>query len=188
MRLFTAIEIDEAARATVAKEQARIASALGDRAGGLRFVKPQNLHLTLVFIGEVGEDRSDALTACMRVGLRQPRFRAVLGELGVFPLRGAPRVLWLGLIEGMRDTIALHHEVAERLALAEDGTGGGVFHPHLTLARWKDRRPSARQVLAAGWRRGPVNVEVGAVTLFQSRLASAGPAYTSLAQAHLRCP
>jgi len=188
VRLFTAIEIDDDARFAIAREQARIASRLGEDKRGLTFVRTQNLHLTLVFIGEVGQDQATAITAVMGVTLPQLPFRATVGELGVFPVRGAPRVLWLGLIEGTQQMIELHHRVAVRLGVTQDCTSATAFHPHLTLARWRGRRPPAHKVLAMGWRRRPVTIDVGAVTLFKSHLSAAGPSYTSLAQARLQCP
>jgi len=188
MRLFTAIEIDDVARSTIAAEQTRIASTLAKDASALRFVRAENLHLTLVFIGEVTEEQAMTLTTVMGSSLPQPPFRAVFGGLGVFPVRGAPRTLWLGLTEGAFETIELHQRVAERLGMVKDGTRAARFHPHLTLARWRRPRPSAHRVLAAGFQPRGVTVHVEAVTLFESHLSVSGPTYTSVAQARLQCP
>jgi 2'-5' RNA ligase len=178
--LFTAIELTESARAAVAAEQRRIVESLsGNR---LRLVKPEQLHLTLVFIGEVAEERSVDITSLMERDIPMRPFRISLGGIGAFPPRGAPRTLYIDVVEGADAAIALHALTAERIGQRD----ARPFHPHLTLGRWRDSRPSDRpkgtttSAIAA--------VDVASVTLFQSRLSSAGPAYTRLAAARLVCP
>ena len=187
MRLFTAIELTDEARATIAAEQKRAASGLGDTAGAVRFVRTEHLHLTLVFIGEIPVDRVAPLVEAMNAEIRQVPFRMVFGGLGVFPSHGAPRVLWLGVIDGAPQAIDLHARVGDRLAGAGVAVERKPFHPHLTLARWRDGRRSARPVLAAT-PRVVAAIDVSAVALVQSRLSPAGPSYTRLSQARLVCP
>jgi 2'-5' RNA ligase len=107
----------------------------------------------------------------------------------VFPPRGAPRVLWLGVSAGRQAIVDLQQLVATRLAAAGVPPEGRAFHPHLTLARWRDRQAVSRRLLAALIERGSdrtvATVTVSAVTLLQSRLSPAGPSYTSLARAGL---
>jgi 2'-5' RNA ligase len=140
------------------------------------------MHLTLVFIGEVAEERGARIAALMKRDIPLAPFRISLGGIGAFPPRGAPRALYVDVIEGAEGAVALHALVAERLGHRD----GRPFHPHLTLGRWRESRSSdrpkrsPRQALAA--------VDVHSVTLFQSRLSSAGPAYTRLAAARLVCP
>jgi len=180
VRLFTAIELSESARAAVAAEQRRIVEPLGG--GRLRLVKPEQMHVTLVFIGEVAEERGAAIAALIEPEIPLAPFRISLGGIGAFPPRGAPRVLYVDVIEGAAGTAALHAIVAERLGHRDDRP----FRPHLTLGRWRESRSSDRPKLAP---RPPIAaVDVHSVTLFQSRLSPAGPAYTRLAAARLVCP
>ena len=187
MRLFTAIELTDEARAAITAEQKRVAAGLGDAAGALRFVRTEHLHLTLVFLGEVAEESAASIIETMSGEILHAPFHLVFGGLGVFPPRGAPRVLWLGVVDGARQAIDLQARVADRLTSAGVAVERKPFHPHLTLARWRDQRRSARPVLAAT--PGVVAaVDVSAVALVQSRLSSAGPSYTRLSQARLLCP
>ena len=181
MRLFTAIELTESARSAIAAEQRRIVDSLG---GGrrLRVVKPEQMHVTLVFLGEVAEERGAGIAALMEREIPMAPFRISLGGIGAFPPRGAPRALYIDVVDGTEATIALHALVAERLGQRDERP----FRPHVTLGRWRESRPSDRP--KASPRAAIGTVDVVSVTLFQSRLSSAGPAYTRLAAARLVCP
>jgi 2'-5' RNA ligase len=181
LRLFTAIELPDSVRSAVAAEQRRVAASL---AGGsrLRLVKPEQMHLTLVFIGQVAEERGAAIAAQMERDIPMAPFRITLGGIGAFPPRGAPRALYVDVADGADATIELHALVAERLGQRDERP----FRPHVTLGRWRESRPSDRPKASRPAAIG--TVDVVSVTLFQSRLSSAGPAYTRLAAARLVCP
>jgi 2'-5' RNA ligase len=185
LRLFTAIELTDSVRAAIAAEQEKAIAALRE-ARHLRLVKPQQMHLTLVFIGEVAEERGAAITQLMAADIPVAPFRLSFGGIGAFPPRGAPRVMYLDVVGGRDRAIDLHARVAERLARADVRLDARPFHPHLTLGRWRESRPSDRPRSPA--RAEVAAIDVTAVTLFQSRLSSLGPAYTPLALARLRCP
>jgi len=180
VRLFVAIEIDEAARGAIHETQQRIASAFGSDARMLRFVRAEHLHVTLLFLGEVAEARLLLLVDALRPPIALAPFTLTLGGVGVFPPRGAPRVLWLGLAAGAEAAIALHAQVAARVGVPPAGHDGQApFTPHLTLGRWRDGRPRHREAL--GSRAEPVGpLAVDAVVLFRSDLSSQGPTHTAL--------
>src|SRR5436190_60917 len=69
-----------------------------------RLVKPEQMHLTLVFIGEVAQERGAAIAALMEPDFPLPPFRISLGGIGAFPPRGAPRVLYVDVIEDRKST------------------------------------------------------------------------------------
>jgi 2'-5' RNA ligase len=220
-RLFVAIELPDAVRQAIAAEQQRIvgagvAGAPGiniARSGGVRCVRPDHLHVTLAFIGDVDEARAAAIVEASSAPLAAAPFDVAFGAAGVFPPRGAPRVLWLGLTSGAAEVGRVQRLVAARLAAIGIALEKRPFHPHVTLARWRrggrtgrGRRPSrgnpgtaenpespdgvsrtshARRAID-GRREAPVaRLAVDAVTLFQSRLSPAGSAYAPLARARL---
>lgn len=186
MRLFAAIELSEAARAAIHGVQQRIASELGPHARALRFVGCEQLHLTLVFVGEVAPPRASVVADALRTPFEQEPFTLALGAASVFPARGAPRVLWLDVIEGAGATIALRRQVTDRLGLPSDALPRAPFTPHVTLARWRKdgsrRRPTLPRLDAT-----VPPVQVAYVTLFESRLSTTGPAYTALVRTGLGC-
>lgn len=186
MRLFVAIELDETARTAIAAEQRRLASAMGDSAASLRFVRAEQLHLTLVFLGEMAGPVAQSVVAAMALDLDSPPYSITFGGLGVFPPKGAPRVVWVGLIDGGEETVRLRDAVQSRLEEAGAPRDPRPFAPHLTLARWRDGRPRDRRAVRES-RERLATVRVEGVTLFESRPSSAGPAYTALAGAKLTC-
>ena len=188
MRLFVAIELNDDARRAIAVEQKRLADTLGSLSS-LKWVRPEHMHLTLAFLGEIEEAQAVAVIDAMGEDIDEAQpFAIVLAGLGVFPPRGAPRVLWVGLSTGRREAIDLQRRVVERLSRIGVTLEERSFHPHLTLARWREARPVDYQRVGAADRGLEVaRVEVAAVTLFRSRLSSAEPTHTAIARAPLVC-
>ena len=186
MRLFVAIELDDQARVAIAVEQNRLKRILGDGRSTLKWVRPEHMHLTLAFLGEVQESRSAALIETMREPIARPRLAIAFGGIGMFPPHGSPRVLWLGVSTGEAEVIAIQRVVADRLRRLDVELESRPFHPHLTLARWRTSRSADRQrALSVDHDTVVARVNVHHVTLYQSRLSSAGPSYTALARATL---
>ena len=184
MRLFVALDLDDDARRAIAALQQHVAETLGaDRS--IKTVDPAHMHLTLAFLGEIAERDVPAVVEALSIDIDARPFAAEFQGVGVFPPRGAPRVLWLGVGPGESEIVQLQREVAARLA------GFGVtleprpFHPHLTLARGRTSRPADRRRLPTVESRAVARVQVDRVTLYQSRLSAAGPAYTALTRAPL---
>jgi 2'-5' RNA ligase len=131
LRLFIAVDLPAEIRPVVAR--------LCQGIGGARWTRPEQLHLTLRFLGDTSEDR----LAEMRVRLREvraPRFELALRGTGVFPPPGArkpARVLWLGL-DPPEPLAALKHAVDGVLGPDPEAAQRG-FSPHLTLARFPTR-------------------------------------------------
>lgn len=186
MRLFAAIELDEAARAAIAEEQLRLAELLrGHRASVPRLVSAEHMHLTLVFIGEVPDERAQTIVSAAAAPIGLPRFGVGFGGIGAFPPRGAPRVLWLGVADGAPAVLELQEVVAARLEKVGVPRDRRPYHPHLTLGRWKESGPSDRPRPDEKTPAMVARVEVGSVALIQSRSSSKGPTYSVLARAPL---
>ena len=187
MRLFVAIELDDETRRAIGAEQNRLQETLRDeRRASLTWVKPEHMHLTLAFLGDLADDCGAIVADRMRGPIEGRPFVVIFGGLGVFPPRGAPRVLWLGLKTGAREVIAVHQRVRDRLVRLGIALEPRAFHPHLTLARWRSaRHQERRRVLSADDDRDVARIEIDAVTLVQSRLSSTGPTYVSLTSARL---
>jgi RNA 2',3'-cyclic 3'-phosphodiesterase len=171
VRAFLALEVDEGARSRIAGLVERLRPGLP----GVRFVDPANLHLTFRFLGDSTpaalERFWDAVEAAAR-GLAATR--APLGDLGVFPERGAPRVLWLDLPlpPALRELQHESERAAVRAGFPPEARG---FRSHLTLGRW--RAPAARPALP-GAQLG--EAELQRLTLFRSDLRPQGALYSPL--------
>jgi RNA 2',3'-cyclic 3'-phosphodiesterase len=189
MRLFVAIDLDETARQAIARLQREVTSAFPpDRAP--KWVRSEQMHLTLAFLGEIAAAATLPLVEALSVPLRMSPFAAVFRGFGVFPSSGPPQVLWLGVREGRESIVEVQRQVTQRLERLGIERERRPFHPHLTLGRWRRARSSrrdadrARSLETAGSEPVP-RIDVDHVTLYQSRLSPAGPAYAALARATL---
>jgi RNA 2',3'-cyclic 3'-phosphodiesterase len=187
MRLFVAVELDQAARVAVASEQARLRRRAADAA--LTWVAPELMHLTLVFLGHVDDGCAAAIQQAIAAPVPLCPFDLQLGGIGVFPEHGPPRVLWLGARAGAAQAAALQRIIAARVERVGIPAETRPFHPHLTLARWKERAPRSVRARIVHAEAPPVaSVHVNRATLFSSTLSNAGPSYTAMTHADLTCP
>ena len=188
MRLFVAVELDEAVR--IAAE--RTAGMLRDRLRGTRldarWVTADKLHFTLVFIGHVDDAHADRFAAAIQRPFVRAAFPIRLGTCGVFPPSGPPRVIWIGVAEGAEALRELQHDVVVRLEPLGFEAERRPFSAHLTLARVKDidRRASrhARGIVTAAPPPDAASL-VARVTLFRSHLSPQGSRYEPLAHGEL---
>src|SRR5947207_14127351 len=116
MRLFVAVDLDDDARAAIATTQKHVARALADSTSKMAWVKPDRMHLTLLFLGEVEEARVPALVESVGLAVEGQPFQISLENVGVFPLRGAPRVVWIGVSGPEARLHELHEVLARRVA------------------------------------------------------------------------
>ena len=179
MRVFLAVFPPPAVR-----EAAHAAGEALGRAGPatakVSWVKPENLHYTLRFLGELGEDGTRRVTEAAReAAASQPAFDAELGDLGAFPDPRRARVLWIGLSTGAQALTALAHALDAALAPRGFGAADHPFSPHLTLGRVRDARADWSEPLglspAAGGPAGRFRVD--RLSVVESTLSPKGSIY-----------
>lgn len=178
MRLFVAAELPEAIRAKLAAAQEGLRALPLD----VRWVRPEGIHLTLVFLGEVVAARLQAIVAALAGLSKTPRRPIALEARGVgtFPEGGRPRVIWAGLTGDLSALASLQAGVAEALRAAGCVFDERPFHPHLTLGRVQGGRPGIGRDLDALVAASFGTFEVSSVHLFESRLLPGGARYESL--------
>jgi 2'-5' RNA ligase len=186
MRLFVGVELSDEVRALVAAVAGDLRHTLA-KSLEARWVPAENLHLTVRFIGHVPDERISALLEALTQPLDMAPFQIELGGCGRFPPRGAPRVLWIGLSEGLSSLAALHEAFNRRVAPLGYAAETRAFSAHLTLARIKEARGSAKSVDAAlhSARTGTVTQRVETVTVFESQLSPRGAVYSVLRRIRL---
>jgi 2'-5' RNA ligase len=185
VRVFLAVDVDDRVRVGIGALIERLREPI-DRAGGrqrrIGWVSPDRVHVTLHFIGELTESRVGELATAVKRPLEVAPFDLALGGLGLFPPRGRPRVLWVGVERGGAGLGQVHEEMAKRLVALGLPVEERAFSPHVTLARFREPGPMAvRSVIESA---GPSHIgtsRVTSVTLYQSRLGAGGATYTPLA-------
>ena len=154
---------------------------------GVSWVKPENLHYTLRFLGEVGEDGARrAAEAATEAAAKSRAFAAGLGGLGAFPDPRRARVIWVGMSEGGEALVALARDLDRALARRGFGAADRPFSPHLTLGRVREPRRDWTAALAEARPADPVaRFTVDRVLVVESRLDPRGSIYTVRARAAL---
>lgn len=186
MRLFLGVELDGDVKAAAAEAAGRLRTSLRRVAPSLeaRWVEPANLHITLVFLGDVADHRAATVHATLtRAPLSVRRFDLALAGGGAFPPAGPPRVLWIGVREGREGMGALYEELTGRLAPLGFEPERRPYSAHLTIARVRDAGHAAARDVRQALADLPADCgrcEIGAVTLFRSRLSPRGAAYEPL--------
>lgn len=178
MRLFIALEIPSATRESLATLLASMRSITKEP----RWVRAENLHVTLKFLGEVAEGKVDAV----RNALREIRSDKVVAlefrGSGFFPNEKHPRVFWAGMEASPNlKTLASDIESAmEKLGIPREKR---EFSPHLTLARFeRPRLPEAlRKLITDNQQREFGSLRTNEFHLIQSTLKPAGAEYTTVA-------
>lgn len=183
IRTFIAIEISPELRAELERTIGSLRSAFG----GVRWLKPENIHLTLKFLGDTEIDRIDAVNAILgEVAIRHRPLTVKLGGLGCFPNLKRPRVIWLG-IERRQELIALAGDIEEGLAGLGFEKEKRAFRPHLTLGRVK--APLDGSKLTDAFRRlgadSFVSLDIEMILLLQSTLTPRGAVYQALSKRRL---
>jgi RNA 2',3'-cyclic 3'-phosphodiesterase len=180
LRLFVAVDIPEEIREVIS---CAVQNLKGE-VEGARWVKSQNLHLTLKFIGNFEEDRLDRLISeIYKVTERSMRFTTALGGCGAFPSTKKARVIWIGMTNGDDEAGTIARKIDKRLERLGIEREGRPFRSHLTLARLKQPRDCTSQLenLDSGLKGLPkMSFDVGEITLYQSDLGPQGPTYNSL--------
>jgi 2'-5' RNA ligase len=169
MRLFVGIALPEDVRFRL--------SLLCAGLPNVRWVPPENLHVTLRFIGEVDGGVMQDVDAAL-AGVRAPQFSLSLAGVGHFGNGGHVRVIWAG-IEKSPALQHLRDKVESAVVRAGVPPEGQKFSPHITLARPKTSPPTAklRDFLAHNNLFRTPAFEVTHFTLYQSFTGREGSTY-----------
>jgi RNA 2',3'-cyclic 3'-phosphodiesterase len=183
IRLFVAVSISEQSRNAVSN----LVENFRSESPGVRWVKPENLHLTLKFLGDVEESRLSSLKNALDSSVSDLRlFQFDLTNLGCFPNIKRPRVLWVGIEDESNQLVRLHKNIEEQFFKVDFPKEKRRFQPHLTVARIKDSRNSNLFLSEfQSYNLGQFTVDVADVLLIKSDLRQSGAKYSCLHKAKI---
>jgi len=166
-----------------------ISRELASKMRGLSWVRPENLHVTLRFLGDL--DDPGVQRVCDSVvretgAVMAPRAR--LGPIGAFPSLSRPRVVWVGLAEGEEAVSAVARTVNDALGRAGFGAPEKPFRPHLTLARVRESARGLEALRDTLLPPSPPAALLDRICVMKSELHPAGARYTALTEVRLRPP
>lgn len=177
MRLFVALEISS----TVREHLAEFVNSLRAVSPQTRWVRPENLHVTLKFIGEVPETKLAPIrTALAQVRSDRPVTLGFRG-IGFFPNEKHPRVLWAG-IEALPNLKTLVEEIEKSTETLGVPREQRPFSPHLTLARFEPPRvpEKLREAIQENAGREFGSLRMHQFHLIESKLKPSGAEYTTV--------
>lgn len=183
MRTFIAIDLSEENKTALTKLQDELKQTQAD----VKWVEPENIHLTLKFLGEVTDEYVGKVKEALdkaAAGFRP--FEISLSDIGAFPKLDYPRVIWVGVEKGKKETEELAAKIEEELGKLGFSKEDRPFAAHLTIGRVrtgknkeilkeKIQNNKGRPQWAA-----PTSQLISNVILYQSKLTPSGPIYTPL--------
>ncbi len=175
MRLFVAADITDNGRNAL---EQRIKKVQLDFPF-VKWVKMENLHITLKFIGEFPENRiNDLKGALSDAALISNPFEAELEEFGCFPSKKRARVLWFGLKKGYNEFLKLADIIEKSLLKLGISAEDRQFHPHVTIGRAK----RGHTIDFSNYKVENINFSfpVRYIGLYKSKLMPYGPVYTKM--------
>ena len=180
LRAFVAVPFEDEVRNRLSQARADLQGEAW--AEEVRWVKPEALHLTLRFLGNIEASDVDALLSRLQSSMRsESEFSFELSGLGFFPSASRPRVVAARVTRERRLGV-LASAVEEAVVSAGYPAETRDFRPHVTLGRFRRGRRRGLE-LAADLPR--VSVAVSHVVLLRSTLSQAGARYTELGRANL---
>ena len=169
-RLFVAIDLPDIVKGSLVR--------LDPQMRGVRWLRSEQMHLTLSFLGQVDASAEETLGDKLKEIHWSAFFLPVAG-IGTFPSKGRPNIIWIGVGTGHPHLFQLHKRVQDAALAAGLEPELRPWHPHITLARCRDvSAESIRPFLKnnADFDAGMIHVE--SFCLYSSALTPAGSIYT----------
>lgn len=184
MRTFLAVRVSDDTR----KLLIRIREQFSEFGSAVRFVPPQNVHLTLKFLGEIDPDLTGEI--CDRVKLAVENvinFAYICEGTGTFPINAYPRVLWIGITKGREMLAQLSQQLNQALLDLPVKKEQREFSSHITLGRVK-RRNLRREAINRfrNYSFAPISNPVSELIFFESQLTPRGAIYKPIHQFPLK--
>jgi 2'-5' RNA ligase len=181
-RVFCAVELPSLVREKISEHITRLLTVAPN--SPTSWVRPENIHLTLKFVGDIPLDRVKDLTqAAANAATGFCPFEIVIGNTGSFPKHGTPRVLWLGVDDDSGKLAQLQAALDDECLQLGFAREERAFNPHLTIAR--GRKPKGARALALAHKEigfVPLEISVRELTVIRSELSSKGSNYTAISR------
>jgi 2'-5' RNA ligase len=185
IRTFLALDLGAKIRKKLVAVQEELAEAMAE----VKWVEPDNLHVTLLFLGEVNDrELPGVCRAAQQAVAEMPSFTVSVETLGCFPNTRRPRVVWAGIGQGMQEICRIHDALES--AMLEQGCyrrEERQFTPHVTLGRVRSEEVNERFAPAIQehrvWSAG--EVAVNEVLVMSSQITRHTPSYSVLSRAKL---
>jgi RNA 2',3'-cyclic 3'-phosphodiesterase len=180
MRAFIAIPLNDEVREKLSGLQCRLRQSNAD----IKWVNPENIHLTLKFLSEIEKDKVPAISSALKKAFRKyHKFDISVSGIGAFPDISRPRIIWAGINDEKSQCVFIQKTIdacLEKIGIAKEDR---PFFPHLTLGRARSGK-NIRELIGALKTEKDFSIKakihVNKLVLFSSALTPNGPIYKSL--------
>lgn len=184
MRTFIAIELDKKITDALAEIQKELKSSQAD----IKWVRPENIHLTLKFLGEVEEARiKEIIQRLKELGSQIKPFALRISGLGTFPGLKSARVIWAGIKEDTDELMKLAKMIEDGLITLGFPKENREFSAHLTLGRFRSNKNRNKLIRRLEETQIPQRLtqQIASIALFKSLLHPTGAVYQKLSEINL---
>jgi len=175
IRSFIAVKIPEQVRSEIS----RMINGFAKLDFSVKWVKYENLHITLLFLGDIDDDfLNSAIEQLNTIAKNEKMFQMSLKNIGAFPNQHSPRVIWIGTETGAQELTNLQEKVETAFTTIGYKPETKKFHPHLTIGRARDRMLNSEKVLSTQYQ--SILFPIKSIVLFKSTLTPQGPIYEKI--------
>ncbi|MDD5166551.1 MAG: RNA 2',3'-cyclic phosphodiesterase [Candidatus Omnitrophica bacterium] len=188
MRTFIAIELPQKIKDALERLQNQLKTTGAD----VKWVSPQNIHLTLKFLGEIDDKKIGEATKILEDNAKNEKtFPLRLASIGAFPKIDTPRVIWIGVAQGDSETKKIAGSLEDAFSKIGIPKEDRPFSSHITIGRVRspqNRDKLVQELKTLADSSGKENLEFTAdkITLFKSTLTPKGPLYEAFKIATLQ--
>lgn len=187
MQTFIAIELPQEIKDSLAQLQTELKSTNAD----VKWVAPQNIHLTLKFLGGIDDKQLEKIIHIIDdVSKEKDKFQITVSSLGAFPEIDSPRVIWIGIDSGDKQVKEITKELEEKIEKIGIPKEDRPFSSHITIGRTRsslNRQELVRYLKNKADLGGKkLDFYVTKITLFKSTLTPKGPIYETLKETSLK--
>jgi len=187
MRTFIAIELSSPVRDAIFQVQSYFKYSGAD----VKWVEKENIHLTLKFLGEISDEKLQQVKAILdKIGKSFKPFEINLKDIGAFPEIEFPRIIWVGLDKGAKESTEIAKSIDKELSMAGFEREIRPFSAHITIGRvrsTKNKEALKEKLLSSPGSQllASDSQLVSSITLFRSALTPKGSIYTKLHEVKL---
>jgi 2'-5' RNA ligase len=188
MRTFIAIPLPQDIKTFLVKIQNQLKTSGAD----IKLAAPDNIHLTLKFLGEIDDEKiKQAIVILEEIAKDKKQFPARIASLGAFPEITSPRVIWVGIDRGDENSKLIAAELEERITALGIPKEKKGFSSHITIARARsskgmDSLIRELNLCADKFRQEKAEFKVDQIVLYKSTLTPKGPIYQALKAVNLK--
>lgn len=185
IRLFIAFKLSKEQQHAVGAMQSR----LKDYMKGVKWLRPGNMHLTLKYLGEIDSNNvGSIIEALEKAAITFDPFQYSFGGTGVFPHPLKPRVFWIGMQKGRKETTEIAEKVELHLTEIGYAKESREFYPHLTVGRLRNQinKQVLNRFLEEEKNFTTPLAELDEIVLYQSILESSGARYKQIYKSMLQ--